>query len=127
MTSPYDNLVEGIRERKLRVTLGDELHAGIANVIVEAWSKPSYKKRLLTIPPGSPKNYRISEADRARTKEALREMGISLDEPVVLTVRQFATYKMTSQTEIVFPLPQPRGKKSRSDALKTMEEHAMGV
>ena len=120
MTSTYD---EGIRAGKLRLTVGDELHPDLANVIVEAWSNAEYKKRLLTIPSGSPKDYEISGADRTRTKKALEEKGIFLDEPIVLTVRQFATYKMTSQTEIVFPLPEHRGKKSRADALKKMAEN----
>lgn len=127
MTSAYEKLDEGIKAGKLRVTLGEELHEDLANVIVEAWSNPEYKKRLLTISSGSPKDFKISGADRTRTKKALEEMGIFLDEPIVLTVRQFATYKMTSKTEIVFPLPEPRGKKSRADALKKMEEHALGV
>jgi len=127
MTSTYEKLDEGIKAGKLRVTLGEESHDDLANVIVEAWSNPEYKKRLLTIPSGSPKDYKISGADRTRTKKALEEMGIFLDEPIVLTVRQFATYKMTSKTEIVFPLPEPLGKKSRAEALKKMEEHALGV
>jgi hypothetical protein len=127
MPSTYEKLDEGIKAGKLRVTLGEESHGDLANVIVEAWSNPEYKKRLLTIPSGSPKDYTISVPDRTRTKNALEEMGIFLDEPVVLTIRQFATYKMTSKTEVVFPLPEPRGKKSRADALKKMEEHALGV
>ena len=127
MPSIYENLDEGIKTGKLRVTLGEESHGDLANVIVEAWSNLDYKTRLLTIPSGSPTDYRISGADRARTKKALEEMGIVLDEPVVLTVKQFATYKMTSKTEVVFPLPEPRGKKTRADALKKMEEHALGV
>lgn len=127
MASTYEKLDDGIKAGKLRVTLGEELHDDLANVIVEAWSNPEYKKRLLTIPSGSPKGYTISGVDRTRTKNALEEKGIVLDEPIVLTVRQFATYKMTSKTEIVFPLPQPRGKKSRADALKKMEEHSLGV
>jgi hypothetical protein len=127
MASTYEKLDEGIKAGKLRVTLGEESHDDLANVIVEAWSNPEYKKRLLTIPSGSPKDYAISGVDRTRTKNALEEKGIVLDEPIVLTVRQFATYKMTSKTEIVFPLPEPRGKKSRADALKKMEEHSLGV
>jgi hypothetical protein len=127
MPSTYEKLDEGIRAGKLRVTLGEESHGDLANVIVEAWSNPDFKKRLLTIPSGSPKDYRISGADRTRTKNALEEMGIILDEPIVLTVKQFATYKMTSKTEVVLPLPEPRGKKTRADALKKMEEHALGV
>jgi hypothetical protein len=64
MTSAYEKIDDGIKAGKLRVTVGDELHHDLANVIVEAWSNPEYKKRLLTIPSGSPKDYVIQAADR---------------------------------------------------------------
>jgi hypothetical protein len=65
MASTYEKLDEGIKAGKLRVTLGEESHDDLANVIVEAWSNPEYKKRLLTIPSGSPKDYALSWMNRS--------------------------------------------------------------
>jgi len=110
---------------RVRLTVSDEEHEHLAQMLVKAWSDSDYKSRLLTFSAGAEK---ISKKDRDRTKKALKEVEISLGNAVVLTPQQFASYKMASNTEVVFVLPEPTGSgHTLADAKEAMVVHSMGV
>ena len=65
----------------------------LAEMIVEAWTKPEYRSRLL---------------NKANAKELLAQRGFYLENPVVITEDQFNRhYKQEDDNEIVFVLPDP--------------------
>jgi hypothetical protein len=82
----------------------------LAQAIIRAWTDQTYRDDLLTFSDKDNWN-RMSAAARAakirKTSEALEKVDVFLDNPVVLTAKQFATYKSSSKDEIVFILPEP--------------------
>jgi hypothetical protein len=67
----------------------------LANAIIRAWNDDSYRNRLLT-------------RDYVTPRSALEEVGVKVDEPVVLTFSEYnAGYTMRKLSEIVYVLPDP--------------------
>lgn len=82
----------------------------LAEAIVRAWTDRTYRDELLTF--GEKDDWKkMSAAARAakirKTSEALEKVDVFLDNPVVLTAEQFATYKSSSKDQVVFVLPEP--------------------
>jgi hypothetical protein len=107
----------------------------LAQVIARAWSDASFKEKLLTFSLGTRKAdwKKISPQARAamlrKTGEALGEFDVLIDNAVVLTVEQYASYKM-NETEVVFVLPEPLSKqahRSLATARVAMALHCCGV
>lgn len=93
----------------------------LALAIVRAWNEPGYKDRLLTFPQ-QPFNRttRPTDADYQRTSQALQEVDIALDKPVVLTFKQYdAVGYQKVEDEVVFVLPDPL--KKQEFAMPTAE------
>jgi hypothetical protein len=81
----------------------------LAQAIVKAWTDQSYRDELLTFSDKDNWNKMSAAALAAKirkTSEALEKVDVFLDNPVVLTAKQFATYK-SSKDEVVFVLPEP--------------------
>jgi hypothetical protein len=105
----------------------------LAAVIVKAWSDEDFRARLLSGPKAGKK---------ASTKSALEEMGVSLDDVVVLLPEEHeafvrankrtkkGTKKGQGQGPIVFVLPHPivtNGKPSMDTARIAMASTCCGI
>jgi hypothetical protein len=83
----------------------------LVRAIARAWSDESFKKRLLTFTHEDTADWsRFSDVQRnqmiLKSGEALAEMEVFLDAPIVLTQKQFDGYnKKDKEKEIVFVLP----------------------
>jgi hypothetical protein len=81
--------------------------------IVRAWSEESFRARLLTFKFDESADWsKFSTVDYgtmvAKTRDALAEVDVFLDAPVVLTQKQYVEYKPKDpQKEVVFVLPDP--------------------
>lgn len=89
----------------------------LAALIVQAWTDHGFKARLLS---------GANLTNKASTKAALEEVGISLTDAVVLSPAEFAGYTPT-QGQIVFVLPDPIGKPSMETARIAMASTACGI
>ncbi|MEK6209469.1 MAG: hypothetical protein AABM64_03710 [Pseudomonadota bacterium] len=81
----------------------------LALAIVRAWRESKYRDRLLTYSSLTTQAQWAAKSapNFSRTKDALKEVGIFLDEPVVLTPSQFAWGYQKVADEVVFVLPDP--------------------
>lgn len=84
----------------------------LAHAIVRAWTDESFKKRLLTFPEHTAPDWsKFADEDRQKmigaTRDALAEVEIFLDSPVVLTPDQFGQYRPKDDSEVIFVLPSP--------------------
>jgi hypothetical protein len=89
----------------------------LAAVIVKAWSDNAFEARLLS---------GANLTNQASTKTALEEMGISLDDVVVLSEADFATYTPTAG-QTVFVMPRRIGKASMEVARIAMASTCCGI
>jgi hypothetical protein len=89
----------------------------LAAVIVRAWSDDKFKNRLLSHP---------TLTNQANTIAALEEMGIYLDEPVVLELKDHAAFAPSGK-QVVFVLPAPKGKPSMDTARIAMAVTVDGI
>ncbi len=90
----------------------------LAAVIVQAWSDPGFKARLLS---------GASLSNKASTKTALEEMGISLTDVVVLSPGEYEAYTRATKGQTVFVLPDPIGKPSMETARIAMASTCAGI
>jgi hypothetical protein len=96
----------------------------LAAAIVKAWSDEDFKARLLSGPKAGKK---------ASTKAALEEMGVSLDDVVVLLPEEHEAFVRANQRTkkgqgpIVFVLPHPIGKPSMDTARIAMASTCDGI
>lgn len=104
----------------------------LAEAIVRAWSDPSYRKNLLTFGDDNAANWEAYPNQRQsmlrKTSQALEEVGIFLNNAVVLTPgRQYDTYAKQDE-EIVFVLPDIPGRTpSLATARIAMAVHIDGI
>lgn len=106
----------------------------LANAIVRAWTDKPYRDALLTYPKlnsatgwkkrGKP-NYK-------KTSKALEEMGVHVNNPVVLTHAQYEWgYEKAKDHDVVYVLPDPPAKRhamySHQTAKTQMQFHPMGM
>lgn len=89
----------------------------LAAVIVQAWSDQAFAARLL-----SGANF----ANQASTKTVLEEVGISLDDVVVLSEAEFAAYT-PKKGQTVFVLPDKIGKYTMEVARIAMASTCCGI
>jgi hypothetical protein len=89
----------------------------LAAVIVRAWSDQGFKARLLS---------GANLTNKANTKAALEEAGISLTDVVVLSPEEYEGYTRT-KGQIVFVLPDPIGKPSMETARIAMASTCDGI
>lgn len=104
----------------------------LAEAIVRAWSDPSYRKDLLTFGDDNAANWEAYPNQRKsmlrKTSLALEEVGVFLNNAVVLTPgTQYDTY-VKQDEEIVFVLPsQPGRTPSLATARVEMAIHIDGI
>lgn len=89
----------------------------LAAVIVRAWSDKGFEGRLRS---------GANLANKASTIAALEEMGISLDDAVVLSPQELGGYKR-KEGQIVFVLPEAIGKPSMAVAQIAMASTLFGI
>ena len=109
----------------------------LAQAIVRAWSEPHFRDKLLTFPEKDAKaiwdkrNSAEYEKTIERSRESLESVGVYLTSPVVLTQKQYQTYKKKHDDEVVFVLPdapiQDEGKKSLATARVKMTYTVRGM
>ncbi|MEH2550391.1 hypothetical protein V1283_007036 [Bradyrhizobium sp. AZCC 2262] len=89
----------------------------LAAVIVRAWSDKGFEGRLLS---------GANLTNKASTTAALEEMGISLDDVVVLEPKDLGGYKR-KEGQILFVLPKVIGKPSMETARIAMASTCDGI
>jgi len=105
---PRARAASGTRQaaaRRTAQTISYHPNDALALAIVRAWSDNAFKNRLLTFSPGT------AAAQYNSTRDALREIGISIEpplNPVVLTQQQYPSYAPLAD-QVVFVLPDPIG------------------
>jgi hypothetical protein len=92
----------------------------LAAVIVKAWSDPGFKARLLS---------GANHSNKDSTKAVLEQAGISLNDVVVLTPKEYKEHKGKKRKEgqFVFVLPDTIGKPSMETARIAMAVHVDGI
>jgi hypothetical protein len=89
----------------------------LAAVIVQAWSDKGFQAQLLS---------GANLMNKASTKTALEQVGIFLNDVVVLTPTEYAGHKPTPG-QTVFVLPDPIGKASMETARIAMASTCCGI
>jgi hypothetical protein len=89
----------------------------LAAVIVQAWSDPGFKARLLS---------GADLSNKSSTRTALEEMGISLTDVVVLSQGEYEEYT-PAKGQVVFVLPDAIGKPSMETARIAMASTVAGI
>jgi len=78
----------------------------LVSVIIRAWNDGAFKDRLLTYAELSEENWGgRREPDYEKTREALAEMGVFIDKPVVLTCEQYDLGFQKKDCDVIFVLP----------------------
>lgn len=82
----------------------------LVKVIVNAWTDDVFKKKLLTYPDKDDaaawtKRAKVEEVQFARVRAALNTFGIQVNNPIVLTCRQFEMGYTMAGNEELFVLP----------------------
>lgn len=82
----------------------------LVKVIVKAWTNDVFKKKLLTYPDKDDeaeweKRAKVKEEQFARVRAALEAFGIQVNNPIVLTCRQFEMGYIMAGNEELFVLP----------------------
>jgi len=89
----------------------------LAALIVQAWSDKGFQAQLLS---------GANLINKANTKTALEQVGIFLNDVVVLTPTEYAGYK-AKPGQTVFVLPDPIGKASMETARIAMASTCAGI
>jgi hypothetical protein len=89
--------------------------AGLAELIVEAWTKPDFRKKLLERGP----DMKVTAGAAEAATKAVNERGFNLKRAVVITEKEHDHhYMMQTTDEVVFVLPDPsRIANAQSNAL----------
>jgi hypothetical protein len=88
--------------------------AGLAELIVEAWTKPQFRNRLLQ----RDKDKKVTAAAAKAATDAVNARGFNLKRAVVITESEHDHhYTMQTPDEVVFVLPDPSRIANPSNAL----------
>jgi hypothetical protein len=105
----------------------------LVSAIIRAWTDPSFRKALLTYPNLKKAGWRKRpKPNYQKSSNALAEMGVHIDRPVVLTQAQYEWgYEKARDHDVVYVLPDPPSKRhakySVSTAKSQMQFHPMGM
>jgi hypothetical protein len=89
-------------------------NAGLAELIVEAWTKPQFRNRLLQ----RDKDKKVTAAAAKAATDAVNARGFNLKRAVVITESEHDHhYTMQTPDEVVFVLPDPSRIANPSNAL----------
>jgi hypothetical protein len=89
-------------------------NAGLAELIVEAWTKPQFRNKLLQ----RDKDKKVTAAAAKAATDAVNARGFNLKRAVVITESEHDHhYMMQTPDEVVFVLPDPSRIANPSNAL----------
>jgi hypothetical protein len=78
----------------------------LVSTIIRAWNDSAFKDRLLTYPHLGEQNWgERGDPDYGKTREALAEMGVFIDKPVVLTCEQYDLGYQKKDCDVIYVLP----------------------
>jgi hypothetical protein len=102
----------------------------LVSAIIRAWTDTSFKDRLLSY--GERTDLNGVTPNKARTKEALAEMGIFVDSAIVLTNEQFGpSFQKPDPGDVIFVMPKAptenKGKYSIATARAAMQFCIFGM